>query len=61
MNWIKLKEKFPKSYQEIREFSKNTGYSGRKCLNEFLKLKGFKIGLTFIYNLREYESKRQNN
>lgn len=61
MNWDKLKEKFPKSEPEIRGFAEKTNYSGRKCIDEFLSLKGYEKGLNFIHNLKDYESKRKNN
>lgn len=58
MNWLKLKEKFPKSYNEIREFSLENNLEGRALFNEFLRSKGYKIGFTFTDEIKDYESKR---
>ena len=59
MNWSKLKEKFPNSYCEIREYYHNTGLKGRMLINEFLKSKGYNITHTFIKKLKEYENQTQ--
>jgi hypothetical protein len=57
MNWTKLKEKFPNSEKEIREFHNNsTVKDSRIVLNNFLESKGFDVGLTFINELKEYEN-----
>lgn len=57
MNWKKLKEKFPKSEKEIREFYlKQKNKDSRIVISSFLKTKGYKIGFTFIHNLKEYEN-----
>ena len=55
MNWKRLKEKYPKTYEELRVF--NSELEGRTLINEFLKSKGYKIGFTFIDKLKDYENK----
>tara|TARA_R110000744_G_scaffold135739_1_gene245236 strand:+ start:176 stop:361 length:186 start_codon:yes stop_codon:yes gene_type:complete len=61
MNWIKLKEKFPNLYEEIREFYLESESKDARCvLNNFLKTKGYDIGFTFIYNLKHYEQRFNN-
>ena len=58
MNWIKLKEKFPNSEKEIREFYNNSVIKDSRLILEcFLKSKGYSCGLTFITELKEYEIK----
>ena len=58
MNWIKLKQKFPKSEIEIREFYlKSKNKDARFVLNSFLESKGYFVGFTFINQLKNYESK----
>ena len=56
MNWKRLKEKYPKTYEELRVF--NSELEGRALINEFLKSKGYAIGYTFIDKLKDYESTR---
>ena len=61
MNWKKLKEKFPNSEQEIREWYDNSTVKDAKTVLEmFLRKKGFDIRLSFIYELKEYELKMKN-
>jgi hypothetical protein len=58
MNWELLKEKYPLSYTEIREFSKKTDVTdSRGLINEFLKSKGYYINTGFINQLKDYEKK----
>jgi hypothetical protein len=60
MNWIKLKEKFPNSYEEIREFYNNSVVKDSTLVLEmFLKYNGFKVGHTFIDSLKIYELKNK--
>ena len=55
MNWIKLKEKFPNSYQEIRGFYLESESKDARCvLNNFLKTKGQ------IKKRRKYEYNKIN-
>lgn len=62
MNWKKLKEKFPKSYKEIREFYLNQkNKDSRFVIDSFLITKGYKSGFTFIHNLKDYENKQEEN
>ena len=59
MNWNKLKEKFPKSEKEIREFKNKTNIDdGMTLIQSFLKTKGFNISLGFINELRDYEKSK---
>tara|TARA_R110002124_G_scaffold283633_1_gene459848 strand:- start:355 stop:540 length:186 start_codon:yes stop_codon:yes gene_type:complete len=61
MNWIKLKEKFPNSEKEIREFYNNSVVKdSRIVLNNFLKTKGYNMEFTFIDKLKNYEQYRNN-
>ena len=61
MNWVKLKEKFPNSEKEIREWYDNSTVKDAKTILEmFLRSKGFDIRLSFIYELKEYELKMKN-
>tara|TARA_R110002020_G_scaffold465503_2_gene686962 strand:+ start:2313 stop:2501 length:189 start_codon:yes stop_codon:yes gene_type:complete len=55
MDWIKLKQKFPNSYDEIREHYVEKGLKGRFLINDFLVLKGYDVGFTFIRSLKDYE------
>ena len=61
MNWIKLKEKFPKSEKEIKEFYSNSNIKDdRIVLSNFLASKGYEMGFTFIDKLKHYEESRVN-
>ena len=61
MNWIKLKEKFPNSYEEIKQFYNNSVVKDSKLVLEmFLKKNGFDIRLSFINELKEYELNEKN-
>jgi len=55
MNWKKLKEKFPNSYSDIWEFSKQTGLSGQTCLRRFLESKEYPDFFLRINQLKDYE------
>ncbi len=58
MNWKHLKEKFPNVHSELWEFKKTSKYTdARSLINEYLQSKGFKIGVTFINQLKEIENK----
>lgn len=61
MNWIKLKEKFPASYEEIREFyTASEAKESKTVLINFLKSKGlFSVELVFIDKLKNYERKKK--
>ena len=56
MNWNKLKDKFPKSYDEIREYSETNKREGRIMFHEFHNTKGCKQNVTFIHNSNKQES-----
>lgn len=56
MNWNKVKEKLPKTYNELLSFHKETGFDGDRLMDEFLKSKGYKVGHTWINQIKEYES-----
>jgi hypothetical protein len=61
MNWIKLKEKFPNSEKEIREFKNKTNIKeGRNLIESFLASKNYKIKLGFINELKNYEQRFNN-
>ena len=55
MNWLKLKEKFPNSYNEIREYSLKTNTTGKECLYSFLDSKCFPDNFLRINQLKDYE------
>lgn len=56
MDWIKLKERFPNSHQEIREyFLEKQIQDGTILIQEFLKTKGYNIRIGFIKELKDYE------
>ena len=58
MNWVKLKERFPNTEPQIREYLTKTGIKdSRTLINSFLESKGYVIGYGFINHLREYEKK----
>ena len=57
MNWNKLKEKYPNSYNEIREFSIANNKNGSECFNRFLDSKGYLNNLLRINQLKDYEQK----
>lgn len=57
MNWLKLKEKFPLSYDEIRAFAEESETTdGHAILHRFLQDKGYKVFYSVIGPLRAYES-----
>lgn len=60
MNWTKVKDKFPKTYKELREFSEKTKTDGYVCITNFLVSKGYFIGNTWIYQMKEYENRSRN-
>lgn len=55
MNWKRLKEKFPNTHDEIREFSET--YKGNKMflMHSFVASKGYKVTHSWINQLREIE------
>lgn len=56
MNWVKLKEKFPNSEPQIREYLSKTGIKdSRSLINNFLKSKGYILTMGFIKQLEDYE------
>lgn len=58
MNWKKLKERFPNSEREIREFFNKSNISdSRTIINQFLISKGYNINYGFIHQLKNYENK----
>lgn len=58
MNWKKLKERFPKTEPQIREYlSKTKIKDSRNLINSFLESKGYVIGMGFIKALRDYEQR----
>jgi len=58
MNWKKLKERFPKTEPQIREYlSKTEIKDSRNLINSFLESKGYVIGMGFIKALRDYEQR----
>lgn len=58
MNWKKLKERFPKTEPQIREYlSKTEIKDSRNLINSFLESKGYVIGMGFIKALIDYEQR----
>lgn len=58
MNWKKLKERFPKTEPQIREYlSKTEIKDSRNLINSFLESKGYVIGMGFIKALKDYEQR----
>tara|TARA_R110002153_G_scaffold47733_1_gene134759 strand:+ start:594 stop:770 length:177 start_codon:yes stop_codon:yes gene_type:complete len=58
---MKLKEKFPNSEKEIREFYNKTNIKeGRNLIESFLISKNYKIKLGFINELKNYEQRFNN-
>ena len=55
MNWTKLKEKFPNSCEEIREFAKANNTDGAACMYYFLRTKGFNPSPSWMSSLKLYE------
>jgi len=61
MNWNKLKDKFPNSYDDVREHLHKTNIKdSRFLLESFLESKGYKIGFGFIQQLKDYEKNHIN-
>ena len=61
MNWEKLKEKFPNSYKDIREFSELNNIDGETCMRRFLSEKGFYTGVNWMPSLKQYEKQKHDN
>jgi hypothetical protein len=64
MNWKKLKEKFPKVHDDLREnFKDNLMDEGRQLIESYIESKGFKPGFLFMIKLEliEKKLKRVNN
>lgn len=59
MNWNKLKVMFPKCYDDILEFHKNTGHDGRYLIEQYVYSWGY---IENYYNLlpilKEIENKK---
>lgn len=59
MNWHKLKEKFPNSFNAIWKHHKQTALKVKSCLYSFLNKQGYKDNLLRINQLKDFENKEQ--
>jgi hypothetical protein len=56
MNWSKLKEKFPRVHDDLREtFKDKLEMDSRILIETYIESKGMIVGLTFIPQLNKIE------
>ena len=61
MNWEKVKEVFPNTWEELKKLGNETNLDGRTLLEEFCERNGIKYGLTIIKPMKDYDSKKNSS
>ena len=59
MNWKAIKEKYPLTHDELKEFDSKSDLEGGVMIHSFFNKKGIKTNHLFIIALRAYEKAKR--